>query len=106
MSKTTSFPNEKELQEVRSRLDNSMASRPLPANASAVEKVKYKLCEKFVIYKNKSGLTQTALAKKIGIDKSLMSKILHYHFDEFTTDRLLKYLSKIYPEINFDVSVA
>ena len=84
----------------------SGAGNQIPVDANAVERVKYKLCEKFVIYKNKSGLTQTALAEKIGIDKSLMSKILHYHFDEFTTDRLLKYLSEIYPDINSEVSVA
>ena len=100
------FPKEKDLKEIRKKLDAAPASRPLAKNASAIEKVKHSICEKFVIYYNESQLTQRALAEKIGIDEALMSKILHYNIDEFTTDRLIKYLSKLYPRLKVDIVVA
>ena len=102
----TKFPSEKNLEEARKKLDKSPASRPLAKDASIVDKTKFQLCEKFVIYKNTHKITQRALAKKIGIDEALMSKVLHYNFDEFTTDRLIKYLSALYPDIYFNISVA
>ena len=83
-----------------------MASRPLPENATTVDQMKFHICEKFVIYKNSHGMTQRALAQELGIDEALMSKILHYHFDDFTTDRLVNYLSKIYPQTSVEIKVA
>lgn len=99
------FPSEKELERIWKKLDKGPASRPLPKDASAVDRAKFRLCEKFVIYKNVHNITQRALAEKIGIDEALMSKVLHYHFDEFTTDRLINYLSKIYPDIDVKIDV-
>ncbi len=106
VSKMNNFPSEKDLDEVRKKLDTGIASKPLSRNATAVDKTKFKLCEKFVIYKNTHKLTQRSLAEKLGINESLMSKILHYHFSEFTTDRLIKYLSIIYPDIDVQIDVA
>ena len=89
---------------MRKRLDSVTASKMLPKNAEITEKIKFSLCEKFVIYKNRHNLTQKELACQIGIDPALMSKILHYHFEEFSTDRLIKYLSKIYSRIDLEVA--
>lgn len=101
----TKFPSDKELKEMREKLANGIASKPLSKNAGPVERVKHRLCEKFVIYKNQNKMTQRALAQKIGIDEALMSKILHYHFDEFTTDRLISYLSSLYPDMNLNIDL-
>ncbi len=106
VKKKTRFPTEKQLEEVRKELDSGTAARLLPKNASPVEKTKYQICEKFVIYRNQNNLTQRDLAKKIKIDEALMSKILHYQIDEFTTDRLIKYLSDLYPGVEIKVKVA
>jgi len=100
------FPSKKQLDEAKEKLDNGPASRLLPKDASSVDKVKYKICEKFVIYKNTKKITQKALAEKLGIDEALMSKILHYNFDEFTVDRLLKFLNVLYPNVEIDLKVA
>ena len=102
----TKFPSEKELARVSKLLKDCLASRPLPKNASVVDKTKFSICEKFVIYKNGHEITQRALAKKIGVDEAIISKILHYHFDEFTVDRLIKYLEEIYPSVDFEINVA
>ena len=102
----TKFPPSHELEQVRIQLDKCVASRLSPKNASDLDRYKFELCKIFVIYKNTHNVTQRALAEKISIDESLISKILHYHLEEFTTDRLIKYLSKIYSKVNLKIDVA
>jgi len=102
----TKFPSKEELELVRKELGQGPASRPLPKDASPVDRAKFRLCEKFVIFKNSQKISQKELAQRIEIDESLMSKILRYHFEEFTTDRLIKYLNSIYPEVDIKIDVA
>lgn len=64
------------------------------------------LCEEFVKYLNAGSMKQKELAEKLGIAESLISKIIHYHYDEFTVDRLMRYLSVIYPDFDFRLLVA
>lgn len=97
------FPSDKELKEARKALAKGIATKPLPKGASPVDKAKYKICEYFVIYKNDHRLSQRELAEKIKIDEALMSKILHYSIDEFTTDRLIRYLSVLYPKVHVEI---
>ena len=101
----TKFPNEKELKEIRDALGKAPASRMLPSNASSVERLKFSLCEQFVSYLLDHKLTQRDLAETIGIDESLVSKIVHYHFEDFTIDRLVKYLSVLFPKADLEILV-
>ncbi len=103
---TTKFPSQEELKEMRAKLDKGPASKPLPPHASAVDKTKHKICSLFIVYKREHNLTQVKIAKRLGVDESVMSKILHYHIDDFTTDRLIRYLTIIYPEVEVKVEVA
>jgi predicted XRE-type DNA-binding protein len=105
MSKSR-FPSEAEIREMRDLLSKGPASRPLPKNASQIDKVKYQICKEFVVYKNSRKITQKALAEKIDIDESLISKILHYNIDEFTIDRLIKFLTTLHPGVNLQIKVA
>ncbi len=100
------FPSEKEIRKMSKILSKGIASRPLRKDASPADKVKHRICEKFVIYKNSNPITQKEMAKKLGIDEALMSKILHYHFDEFTIDRLLKLLYILFSKVNIKIDVA
>jgi predicted XRE-type DNA-binding protein len=102
----TKFPSDKELKEVRAILEKSPATRLLAKNASPVDQIKYSICEEFVKYLNAHSLTQRALAERLGIDEALVSKIIHYSFEEFTTDRLIKYLCVLYPEVKVTIRVA
>ena len=94
----TKFPSEKELKKARRFLAKAPASRMLLPNATPVDRAKYAICAEFVKYKNNTKITQRDLAEKLGIDEALVSKITHYNFDDFTTDRLINYLSRIYPK--------
>lgn len=101
----TKFPSEKELNEVRTKLDKGPASRMLSPNASSVDRLKYSLCEHFVAYLLDNKLSQRELADKIGIDESLVSKIVHYNFEDFTIDRLVKFLSALLPTADLEILV-
>lgn len=105
MSKTK-WPSEDQINEMRDKLSKGPASRPLSKDATPVDKIKHDICREFVIYKNSSKITQKALAEKIGIDEALMSKILHYNIDEFTIDRLIKFLTILRPNAKVKFEVA
>ena len=100
------FPSHSEFEEVREQLSQGPVSKPLPKNATQVDKIKYQICKEFVIYKNASKITQKALAEKIGTDEAIMSKILHYNIDEFTIDRLIKLLTALRPDAKIKLDLA
>ena len=102
--KKTNFPSEEQLKKVREKLSKGVAARPLPKGADLVERTKHAICEKFVVYLNSGKMKQKELAEKLGIAESLVSKIIHYHYDEFTIDRLLRYLEVIQPGVEFKVA--
>ncbi len=102
----TKWPSQKKLNAVRKKLEKGHASKPLAKNALPVDKVKYHICEQFVIFKNNTKITQKALAQKIDIDESIISKILHYHIEEFTIDRLVKFLAILYPGLEVKIEIA
>ncbi len=100
------WPSEAQIKEMREKLSKGPASQPLPHNATPVDKIKHDICREFVVYKNSSKISQKALAEKIGIDEALMSKILHYNIDEFTIDRLVKFLTALRPNAKLKFEVA
>ncbi len=104
MRKKRKFPSAAELEEARNFLNKTEASRPLAKEAGPVERVKYALCEKFVIYLNQYKLTQRALAQQLSLDEGVMSKILHYNIEDFTVDRLIRYLIVLYPDTQIDIN--
>ena len=102
----TKFPSKQELKKMSKKHSKGMASLPLPEHAEIGEKIKHAICQKFVIYKNDHDIHQNEMAKIIGIDEALMSKILHYHYEDFTIDRLIRYLSVLYEKIEIHLDVA
>lgn len=72
------FPNEKELSKMRKKLEKVEPSRMLPKNASKADQVKFKLCEKFVIYLQDHEMSQVQLAKKLKVDPSRINEIVKY----------------------------
>ena len=98
------FPSEKELKLIRSKLSKVEPSRLLPKNASKAERLKYKLCEKFVIYLTETSLSQVKLAKKLKVDPSRINEIVKYRIDLYTVDKLMELAEKL--DLNFEVEVA
>lgn len=98
------FPSEKELARVRKKLEKVDGTLALRPNASSLEKFRWELHQKFVIYLLEHKLTQRKLAERLEIDESKMSKILRHRLDEFSTDRLITLYQKINPKLKLKVS--
>lgn len=100
------WPSDSELKRVREKLNDGLASHLLPEDASLLDQVKYEVCEKIVLFQIENSLSGRELAQKMKIDEAIVSKIIHYHIDRFTLDKLLSYLVVIYDDVSFKVDVA
>jgi len=98
------FPTEKELKAVRSKLSRAEPSRSLPRNASKAYHLKYKLCEKFVVYLMEHEISQVQLAKKLKVDPSRINEIVKYRIDLYTVDKLMNLAERL--NLDFEVEVA
>lgn len=98
------FPTEKELKAVRAKLEKAEPSRMLPKNASKADRLKYELCEKFVIYLTKHKITQAQLARKLKVDPARINEIVKYRIDLYTVDKLMDLAERL--DLDFDVRVA
>lgn len=98
------WPNRKELDSVLKDLEGAEGTLHLPADATPVERFRWDICQQFVKIKRQKGYKQTELAELIGVDKSDVHRILHHRIDQFSTDRLLGYLSKLKSDLKLKVS--
>jgi len=96
----TKFPSKKTLVKIRKEFNTAPATQTLPKNATAAEKFKYELCEHFVIFKKVSKMSQREMAKTLKISETVMSRVLHYHIEDFTIDRLINLLGVLYPSMH------
>jgi predicted XRE-type DNA-binding protein len=78
---------------VNSKLKNDkFGSVGLPPNATEIDKMKFSIARDIIFFKMKSEITQTEIAKIIGVSKSRISEILHYRLAKYSLDTLIKYL--------------
>jgi predicted XRE-type DNA-binding protein len=98
------FPSEKELKTMRTKLAKAEPSRLLPKNATKADRVKYQLCEKFVIYLSEHRISQVQLARKLKVDPSRINEIVKYRIDLYTVDKLMDLAERL--DLDFDVKVA
>jgi predicted XRE-type DNA-binding protein len=100
------FPSEKELKKMRKILEKSEGSLTLSPNATPLEKLRYEICKQFVIYLHEHNLKIKELAKIVGVDESIMGKVLRYRHQRFSTDKLVEMLSKIHPKHHLALKVS
>jgi predicted XRE-type DNA-binding protein len=98
------FPSENGLKLIRKKLSKVEPSRLLPKNASKADAVKYKLCEKFVVYLMENEMTQVQLAKKLKVDPSRINEIVKYRIDLYTVDKLMDLAERLH--LDFQIEVA
>lgn len=98
------FPNQKELKKVRARLEKAEPSRLLPEHASKADRLKYQLCEKFVVYLMEKGVSQAQLARKLKVDPSRINEIIKYRIDLYTVDKLMELAERL--DLDFEVAIA
>lgn len=98
------FPNSEELKKISKSLENIQGTKSLSKNATPLERFRFEIQQRFVMYKLKNNFTQKELAKILEIDEAKVSKILNHRLDEFSTDRLITLYQKIDPNIKLAVS--
>ena len=77
----------------------------LPENATPLEKSKYELCKKMIIYKREKKLTTEKIAQKISLSLAETEDILFCCIEKFTLDRLIIYASRLFSPSQIKVIV-
>ena len=98
------FPDKKELERARKKLEKVQPVRLLPADASKADKLKFELCKQFVTYLQEEGVSQVELAEELEIEPARLNEIVKYRIDLFTVDRLLDYVERLNPKLKVTVA--
>lgn len=93
------FPNKKQLNRIRPRLESMEGTLMLSPDASPLERFRWDICQKFLEFKIEHQMTQDQIAEAVRVDKAKISKILRHRIDEFSTDRLLKLYQELDPKV-------
>jgi hypothetical protein len=98
------FPNAKQIERARRRLDRVPGTRMLAPDPTPLEKLRWVLCPRFVRYKIEHPMTVDEMAGLLGLDKARASKILHHRIAGFSTDRLIRLYQLLNPRLKVRVS--
>ena len=98
------FPSKAEIARVLKKLENVEGTLAPPSNATPLQKFRYDLQQKFVVYLLVKKITQRRMAELLEVDEGKVSKILHNRIDEFSTDRLISLYEKLNPDVELKVS--
>ncbi len=86
------------------KLKDTKGAKSLPKNATPIDHLKYDLCKEIVSYLITNRINQKDLADELGIDPSVISRIVNYNLEYFTVDILGAYVAELRPEVRFKVS--
>jgi predicted XRE-type DNA-binding protein len=90
------FPNDKDLESVLEEIQDQEPTLVIDYKTSAKSDIlKYQLCQEFVKVLKEEKITQVELARKLGVDKAIVNKIIHHKINVFTVDRLMDLFSSI-----------
>ena len=93
------FPDKDKVKKALEKLEKVQGTLALPENPTALEKFRWDICQKFILYKLKNNLTQREISELLETDESKVSKILHHRIQEFSTDRLITLYEKLDPGV-------
>lgn len=80
------------MKEIRKKeINKRNSTTSLGSKASSVEKVKYRICQNIIYFKEINGFSNSSLATLFRVDPSTVSRITHCHIHKFKLDSLLKY---------------
>lgn len=91
------WPKDTEIKKILFELEENpeLYSLATSENSTQTDRIKRDICAELIIYKRQHSLNQRELAQKLEISEALVSKVLRYRFEEFTLDRLIRYLEKL-----------
>ena len=95
---SSTWPSKEKIKEVLEIADKADAARPLPKDADAIDKLKHRLCREILIFKETNNLSHDQIGKKLGVGKTEVSKIINYHIERYTIDKLYRLTLKLMPD--------
>lgn len=98
------WPSRKEIKRVLKQLEKVEGTLAPPPNPTPLQKFRYDIQQKFVLYKRESKMSQKEMAELLKVDEGKVSKILRNRLDDFSTDRLINLYEKINPKVKLKVS--
>ena len=78
----------------------------LTENPTALEKVKYDICQKILAYQQKHKLTDKEIAQRINLTTGETEDILFCRIDYFTLDRLITYANELFEPLEMKITKA
>ncbi len=100
----TKWPSRKTLDRIMKDLEKSEGTMHLNDEATPLEKFRWSLCQKLLVYMRKNNLKQRDLATQLGIDEPEMSRILHHRIERVSTDKLARMVQELEPDVKLKVS--
>ena len=97
------YPKDDQINDFFNELTDDDFSDDLPEDASPVDKTKYELCRKFVVYLREKKISQAQLARDLKIDRSRINWIVKYKINHFTIDKLYELWSTVDPTFQLKV---
>ena len=98
-NKISFFPPEAELERICEEMSSPnypRANFALSPDATPLERSKYSLCKKILVYKQDKKLSAEKLAQKINLTVPETEDILFARINKFTLDRLMTYASNLF----------
>lgn len=90
------FPSKGQIEKALKDINNDDFTLVIDFDTASKSSIlKYQLCQEFTKVLKEEGITQVELAKKLGVDKSIVNKIILHKIDTFTVDRLMDLFSSI-----------
>ncbi|CAG8824682.1 234_t:CDS:2 [Gigaspora margarita] len=76
----------------------------LPQDASPLDRSKYSICKRILLYKQKNNLPVEELAQKINLTIPEVEDILFARINRFTLDRLVSYVANLLPIFELQIN--
>ena len=90
------FPSKEKISKVLAEIEELEPTLVIDyETASKSDILKYQLCQEFVKILKEEEISQAELARKLGVDRAIVNKIILHKIDTFTVDRLMDLYSSI-----------
>jgi predicted XRE-type DNA-binding protein len=91
------FPPQGEFERVVQRISKSekRTNIGLSANATPIEKAKYKLCKSILSYKQENNLETKDIAEQLELTVAKTENILYSHIDKLAFEELVNYVNNL-----------
>lgn len=100
------WPSDKEIEEViqeTSQPNYPYVNYVLPNNANATQRAKYNLCQEILKFQQENQLSETKLAKKLGVSKDKLTNILFSQIYNLNLEELIIWTDNLH--IPFEIKI-